>query len=79
MEDGWISLASYLVGAVILIYPLWRIFSRAGFKPALAFIIFLPYLGSLVVVLVLAFARWPLGRTPRSTAERSASNPEAGS
>ena len=44
---------------LILIYPLWRIHSRAGFNPLLSLFIFLPFLGYLIVYLMLAFRRWP--------------------
>lgn len=56
---GW-----FLLSAAIVIYPLWRIFSRAGLNPALSLLIFLPGLGWFVVAFILGFARWPaLGKT----------------
>jgi len=43
----------------VLIYPLWRIFSRAGLAPALSLFVFVPFVGGLIVLAVLAFSRWP--------------------
>jgi len=53
------------VGAgLIIIYPLWRIFRRAGFYPILALLVFVPMIGPLIVAVILAFSRWP--NEPRS-------------
>lgn len=43
----------------VLVYPLWRIFSRAGLAPALSLFVFVPLVGGLIVLAVLAFSRWP--------------------
>ncbi|MEE8333290.1 MAG: hypothetical protein V3R85_05535 [Alphaproteobacteria bacterium] len=50
------------VGAIpllIMIWPLWRIFRRAGLAPAWSLLIFVPVLGWLASTALLAFARWP--------------------
>ena len=47
-----------VVSAVLLLYPLWRIFSRAGLAPAWSLLILIPG-GAIIVPLILAFARWP--------------------
>ena len=52
-------LLSTLVTALLFLYPLWRIFSRAGLNPLLSLLVLVPYLGPIVVVVVLAFAQWP--------------------
>jgi uncharacterized membrane protein len=44
--------------ALVVIIPLWRIFERAGLQPALALIVLIPYVGIVVVALILAFSRW---------------------
>jgi hypothetical protein len=44
---------------LLLIIPLWRIFQRAGLMPALALLVFVPFLGPFVVLAILAFSRWP--------------------
>ncbi|MEO3428038.1 hypothetical protein AAFN88_04225 [Pelagibius sp. CAU 1746] len=49
--------------AVLFLFPLWRIFFRTGMNPATSLLILIPFAGWLVVVLLLAFARWPNGRT----------------
>ncbi|HIC82194.1 MAG TPA: hypothetical protein EYP07_14725 [Kiloniellaceae bacterium] len=51
------------VFAILCIYPLWRIFARAGLPPALSLMVFLP-LGGLVAPMILAFAQWPNAQAP---------------
>lgn len=58
-----------LIVAAVLVVPLWRIFGRAGFNPAWSLLVFLPWVGLLIVVLVLAFGDWP-SAAPRAKAER---------
>ena len=55
-----------LVFLVLVIVPLWRIFGRAGFNPALSLLVVFPMLGILAVTAVLGFAEWPSlkGRQP---------------
>lgn len=47
-----------IITAVVFLYPLWRIFARAGLPAPLSLLVFLP-LGQVIVALILAFARWP--------------------
>jgi len=47
-----------IITAVFFLYPLWRIFARAGLPAPLSLLVFLP-LGQIIVALILAFARWP--------------------
>ena len=54
---------SILVAAVLFLYPLWRIFARAGLPAPLSLLVLLP-LGQLIVALILAFARWPKTEPP---------------
>lgn len=51
-----------LIVGVILVYPLWRAFSRAGLNPALSLFVFIPLIGWLIVLYVGAFAHWPNAR-----------------
>ena len=44
--------------AVIVVIPLWRIFERAGLAPALALLVLIPYVGIVLVALILAFSQW---------------------
>jgi len=52
---GW---RTALVG-VVLVYPLMRIFERAGLGKMSALLIFIPALGSLITLALLAFRNWP--------------------
>jgi hypothetical protein len=56
-----------LVYAVILlaivaftIWVYWRIFARAGFNGALSLLNFIPGVGPLICMIILAFGRWPI-------------------
>ena len=48
--------AAYLT-AVLTVFPLWRIFRRAGLPPVLALMVFLPF-GFLLPPPILALAGW---------------------
>jgi hypothetical protein len=52
-----------LVMAALVIYPLWRICGKAGFSPWLCLLIFIPF-GALILLYVLAFARWRVVPAP---------------
>jgi len=54
-----------VVAAVFFLYPLWRIFSRAGLPAPLSLLVLLP-LGQIIVALILAFARWPNTAPPET-------------
>jgi len=55
-----ISLATTVIAsAVLFLYPAWRIFHRAGFAPATALTVLIPFVGPLVAMAILAFAEWP--------------------
>jgi hypothetical protein len=56
------GLLGHIVVAIVLVYPLWRIFGRAGLPPALALFIFVPVAGWLIVAWTLALAGWPKAR-----------------
>lgn len=47
-----------IVGMMVLI-PLCMIYKKAGFNPWLAFLVFIPGLGLLLVFMQLAFQPWP--------------------
>jgi hypothetical protein len=44
--------------AVLVIFPVWRIFQRAGLSPAWSLSLFVPWVGPLVAAGILAFAKW---------------------
>jgi uncharacterized membrane protein YhaH (DUF805 family) len=67
------SAAAGIVGGLILVYCVvilaviavtiwiyWRIFAKAGFNGALAFLNLIPGVGPLICILILAFGRWPI-------------------
>jgi hypothetical protein len=47
-----------------VVYCLWRIFTKAGLSPALAFLIFVPGVGSAIVLCILAFMDWKVVPAP---------------
>lgn len=59
MDEQAGALGGYFFSALLLIVPMWRIFRRAGFRPALSLLIFIPGVGLAVAALLLAFRRWP--------------------
>jgi len=52
-------LIQYVVMIALLLFPLWKIFGKAGLHPALSLITLIPMIGGIVCIIVLAFARWP--------------------
>jgi len=48
----------WLIGAIIVIIPFWRICQRVGYNPWLSLLMALP-LVNLIFLYVLAFADWP--------------------
>jgi hypothetical protein len=53
-----------ILEAVLLLYPTWRIFGRAGFHPALSLLILVPAIGWLIVLFILGFVAWPVAKRP---------------
>jgi len=47
-----------LVAFTVWVY--WRIFAKAGYNGALSLLNFIPGVGPLICVLILAFGRWPI-------------------
>ncbi len=55
-------IVSAVISLVIFIFAIviwWRIFAKAGYSGALGLLMFVP-VANLIVLLVLAFARWPI-------------------
>ncbi len=56
----------YIVVLVVItaffIFCLWRIFAKAGYSGAMAFIALIPGLGPLICLCILAFGSWPVLR-----------------
>lgn len=60
--EGVILAIGVFFGLAVLFaitYGFWRIFKRAGFNPLMSLIIFIPTVGVVLVLCILAFARWP--------------------
>lgn len=51
----------HLLVALVLIVPTWRICTRAGFSGALSLFHLVPFIGSFIVMAMLAFSTWPNG------------------
>lgn len=58
-----------LIFAVLCIYPLWRVFARAGLTPALSLMVFLPF-GGFIAPMILAFSQWPNARPNARPSQR---------
>ena len=44
---------------LVLVYPVWRIFTRVGIPAGLALVVFLGFPGLWIAATLLAFGRWP--------------------
>jgi hypothetical protein len=57
----------YLIGVVIVGVPFWFILKRAGFSPYLTFLNLILGLGTLIIMIILAFSKWPAGESGRTS------------
>ena len=48
----------WLVGAIVIIIPFWRICQRVGYSPWLSLLMAVP-LVNLIFIYILAFSNWP--------------------
>jgi len=48
-----------IISGLILAAPAWMIFKRAGLQPAFGLLVFIPAIGPLFALLLLAFMDWP--------------------
>jgi hypothetical protein len=62
---GALAALFYILFALLLIIPTWRILTRAGFSGALSLFHLIPVVGLLVVLAILAFTPWPAGEARR--------------
>ncbi|SOD41622.1 hypothetical protein SAMN06298226_1924 [Nitrosovibrio sp. Nv4] len=54
-----VGVMQWLIASIIFfVVPFWRIYKRAGFKPALSLIALVPG-GILILLWVFAFVKWP--------------------
>ena len=54
----YLLIVCVMIAVFIWIY--WRIFQKAGYNGALAFLNLIPGVGPLICILILAFGRWPI-------------------
>ncbi len=62
---GWLGAHRLilLLWAAVIILPFWKISSKAGFPGWLSLLLLVPVV-NLIVLYVIAFARWPARRGP---------------
>ena len=53
------DVTTYLIFAALILIPLWKIFDKAGLSPGFALLMLIPYVGQVIVLLILAFDNWP--------------------
>ena len=58
---GPIEVLLVLFMALIIIFPFWKIFSKAGFHGALSLLMLIPFVG-IIMIFFLAFAKWPVNK-----------------
>lgn len=58
---------SIIVTAILFLYPTWRICGRAGFPRPLSLVILIPGVGTLILLIIVAFVRWPVTRDVAAT------------
>ena len=49
---------------IFVLYPVWRIFRRAGLNPVFSLVVFVPYGGVFIAGLILAFSKWQVSASP---------------
>lgn len=62
-------LMGLLVTAVFLfkLFLWWRVFSKAGYSGAFGLLLLAPF-GSLIMLCILAFSKWPIAKLPEQQA-----------
>jgi hypothetical protein len=60
---AWPELLFLLVGGIVIVIPLWRVFSKAGYPGVLALGMILP-LVNIVLLYFLGFSDWPVLKEP---------------
>ena len=61
LMDPWVN---GLVVGLLTLWPAMRILRRAGQPPALALLVFVPLVGFLALLALLALRRWPAAQPP---------------
>lgn len=55
MED---MIIQSLAQAILLLFPAWRIYKKAGLNPATSLTVLIPWLGFFICALILATTKW---------------------
>jgi hypothetical protein len=58
-------LLEHFIAFAVVVYPVWRIYARAGLNPALSLFLAIPFLGWFLVLGILTYAKWPATATPQ--------------
>lgn len=53
------ELLTTLFYGLLIVWPVWRIFLRAGLNPLFALLLFVPFIGWFAVLAILGLSRWP--------------------
>ena len=64
--DPSTSIAVTLGFSLLLVYPFWRIYRRAGLNPWFSLLVLLPLVGLPGAAAILAFQTWPNGESKRA-------------
>jgi amino acid permease len=51
---------SLIINAILLLYPMWRIYKRAGLNRFLSLTVLVPYAGLFISTIILAASTWNL-------------------
>ena len=62
MED----ITGFVIFGLLYVIPLWVICTKVGLPPVLALACFIPWIGLLIVLGVVAHVAWPNARQPRA-------------
>ncbi len=49
---------SFIFFALVIIFPLWKIYEKVGINPFLSLLVFVPFVGISIVLIILAFSKW---------------------
>jgi hypothetical protein len=60
--DAWVSLLPFAFWSAVSIIPSIKLLRRVGMHPALAVLSLLPFLGSMILLWIVAYSQWPKAR-----------------
>ena len=58
-----LTVVSFVLTILLVVWPFWRIFSKAGFQGSLSLLMLVPIV-NMFVPIYLAFAEWPALKAP---------------